>query len=178
MEPISTKNSAVVLYSYVLELSKEIYENELRYEDSIIKQSSQMQVAFSFVIAALFAGVQVIMKYSINQLSKEFFLLAVSSVAFCLLISLVTATLAQWRALTETFPDISVLEDSVSKDWKNNLKEEVRIKKHIDLLKKIQESKAKKYKRRVMLVIASMISFLISLGLIVFWFFAGIIKII
>ena len=69
----NTENAAVVLYKYVLELSKAIYENELRYEDSVIKQSSQMQTAFSFVTAALFAITPIILQYSNDKLSKEFF---------------------------------------------------------------------------------------------------------
>ena len=172
------ENRAVILYKYVLELSKLIYENELRYEDSVIKQSSQMQTAFSFVNAALFAITPILLTYANDKLSKEFFLLAISSISFFLLLSLATATLAQWRLLTTSFPNISTLEDSISNDWERNLNEATRIKQHVDMLTKIQESKAHNNKLKVRFIITSMSLFLTALSLVVFWFIVGIIKII
>lgn len=170
-------SQAAILYRHVKELSLMTYKNELLIESSIIKQSSQMQTAFSFVIVALFMVAPIVLQYC-DSLSMTFYLIAFSSICFFLLASLIAATMGQWRMKSESFPDVSELENFISKEWRNSLAEEQQLKQLVGLLGTVQRSKADNNKKRVNYIIGSMILFFISIGLIAFWFVVGICKII
>ena len=88
--------NVVEKFQYLNEYAKFRYENELRREDSIIRQASQMQTAFSFVTAAMFMVAPIVIEYS-RKLSLTFFLIVFSSITIALLFSLLFATLAQNR---------------------------------------------------------------------------------
>lgn len=107
------EEQAVNLYMYVKELGTLKYEAELRREDSLIQQSSHMQTAFSFMSAALFMAAPILIDNRGNQLSLDYFFAALSSIVFCLLVSLITASLAQRRVLKRTFMSIPEIEDFV-----------------------------------------------------------------
>ena len=81
---------------YLYEYSKIKLDSEQRREDSIIQQSNQMQVAFSFLIAAIFMIAPIVIEYR-GSLSLIFFLVSLSSIVVALLLSLVFAMLAQSR---------------------------------------------------------------------------------
>lgn len=102
------EKNAIILYTHVKEIALFKYEAEQRREDSLIQQSSQMQTAFSFTSAAVFMVTPVIIQYR-GVLSLEFFLVAISSVIFFLMISLVTASAAQFRQKLEGLPGINIL---------------------------------------------------------------------
>lgn len=83
-------------FKYLYEYSKIKLDSEQRREDSIIQQSNQMQVAFSFLIAAIFMIAPIVIEYR-GSLSLIFFLVSLSSIVVALLLSLVFAMLAQSR---------------------------------------------------------------------------------
>ena len=58
--------NVVEKFQYLNEYAKFRYENELRREDSIIRQASQMQTAFSFVTAAMFMVAPIVIEYSLS----------------------------------------------------------------------------------------------------------------
>lgn len=146
-------------------------------EQNLIQQSSQMQTAFSFMTAAVFAATAICIEYR-GKLTLNFFLIAVSVVAFLLIVSLLLASLAQWRWKTEAFPDILDMKDTVVNDpeWEKLTIKYHQINQWIDLVGKVQKKKAKINDRRVKLIMASMICFYLSIGSIVISFFIGVMK--
>lgn len=170
------EKQAVILFKHIKEMAQLKYESELRREDSLIKQSSQMQTVFSFMTAAIFMAVAVIIEYR-GSLSLEFFLVALANIMLFLLISLVTASLAQRRRIHNTFPDIDELEKFISDNWESTLKESQQLKQWIDLVGKVQKDKANINNDRVKYIRISMWSFYASIISIAFWFIVGIAKI-
>jgi len=171
------EKQAIALYSHVKELGILKYEAELKREDSLIQQSSHMQTAFAFMSAAVFMLVPIILEYR-GSLSLIFFFLSISSIVLFLLISLVTASAAQFRRKFDDFPDIEEIEKHVEDNWKSVLDKSQQLKQYVKLLGTVQKSKAKGNDRRVLLIRISMWNFMASLGLVVFWFILAICKII
>ena len=168
------KNS-IILYTHVKEIALFKYDAEQRREDSLIQQSSHMQTAFSFVSAAVFMVTPVIIQYR-GVLSLDFFLMAVSSVIFFLMISLVTASAAQFRQKLEGLPDIKVLKNHINDNWETTLAKSQQLKQFVELFGKVQESKAKGNDKRVLLIRLSMWSFMASILDIIFWYIMALIK--
>lgn len=169
------ERQAVALYTHVKELSQLKYESELRREDSLIQQSSHMQTAFSFMTAAVFMALPIMIEYK-GVLSLVFFLVAISSIVFFLLVSLVTASLAQRRVKKETLMNITELEKFVSDNWQQTLNESQQLKQWVAVVGKVQRSLSEINEKRVVKIRISMGSFFISIGLIVFWFIVAICK--
>ncbi len=169
------ERQAVTLYRHVKELSQLKYESELRREDSLIQQSSHMQTAFAFMTAALFMAAPIIYEYR-GKMPFGFLLLVFSSIVFFLIISLITASMAQRRVKVETFPSIKELEKFVDENWEQSLNESQQLKQWVELVGKVQKNKDEINARRVIFIRISMISFFISIGLVVFWFVFAVFK--
>ena len=107
----SSLEQAEQLYKHVRELAEFKYDSELRREDSLIQQSSNMQTAFSFSTAALFMIAPIVIEYR-GSLSVVFFLVAFSSITASLLLCLAFASFAQKRYAHEAFPDIEEIENA------------------------------------------------------------------
>lgn len=170
------EEQAVNLYMYVKELGTLKYEAELRREDSLIQQSSHMQTAFSFMSAALFMAAPILIDNRGNQLSLDYFFAALSSIVFCLLVSLITASLAQRRVLKRTFMSIPEIEDFVSSTYKQTLKRSAQLKQWVQVVGDVQVSLQEVNEKRVKLIRISMGFFLGSICLIVFWYVVALIK--
>lgn len=171
------EQQAVTLYRHVKEISKMKYESELRREDSLIQQSSQMQTAFSFMTAALFMAAPILIEHR-GSLSLNFFFIAFSSIVFFLLLSLVFASLAQRRRKYNAFMDIAEIEKYVSEHWEQTLLESQQLKQWVDLVGRVQKSKADGNDERVTLIRLSMASFFVSIAGIAFWYIVAICKMI
>lgn len=170
------EEQAVSLYRHVKELSKMKYESELRREDSLIQQSSHMQTAFSFMTAALFMAAPIIIDNRGEALSINFLFLAFSSIVASLLVSLVTASLAQRRFKKKTFMSIPEIEAFVSETYENTLKESEQLKQWVQVVGDVQTKLEKLNNVRATLIRISMVSFWASIGLVVFWYFFAICK--
>lgn len=107
---IEQERQITAQYQYIKELATLKYDAEEKREQNLIQQSSQMQTAFSFMTAAVFAATAICIEYR-GKLTLNFFLIAVSVVTFLLIVSLLLASLAQWRWKTEAFPDILDMKD-------------------------------------------------------------------
>ncbi len=166
------KNDAVSLYSHVKELGERKYESELRREDSLILQSSQMQTAFAFMTVALFMPLPIIIEYR-GVLSLGFIVGAVSSIVLALLLSLVFASLAQRRIKKHELDDIENTEKAVYDNWELCVGKEQQLKQWVRVMKKVQASLTESNERRVTWIQWSMLSFWLSIGLIIFWCFVG-----
>lgn len=170
------ERQAVTLYTYVKELSSLKYEAELRREDSLIQQSSNMQTAFSFMSAALFMAAPILIDNRGEHLSLNFFFATFSSIVFCLLVSLITASLAQRRVLKRTFMSIPEIESFVSSTYEQTLKRSAQLKQWVQVVGDVQVSLQEVNEKRVKLIRISMGFFLGSIGLIVFWYVVAWIK--
>ena len=167
---------ALSQYKYIKRLADVISEAESKKESDLIQQSNQMQTAFSFITGAVFMAAPICIEYRGN-LPLEFFMVSVSAITICILVSLVLASVAQWRWKTETFPDIDVLKDAVldSEDWEVLSTEQGQLAKEVDLMARIQKEKARLNDRRVKLIMASMIFFWMSIGCVVVSFVIAVI---
>lgn len=162
------EKQALSQYKYIKRLADAISEAETKRESDLIQQSNQMQTAFSFITGAVFMAAPICIEYR-GELPLKFFMISFSAITLFILISLVLASIAQWRWKTETFPDIDVLRSAVleSKDWEILSKEQGQLAQEVDLLARIQKEKSKLNDRRVGLIMASMIFFWISIGCVV-----------
>ena len=136
-----------------------------------------MQMAFSFIAAALFMAAPVITQYR-GKLSLEFCLLSFSTIAIVLLLSLLFATISQKRKA-------QVMVDYVEKETKeiiDNPKyfttEAQRLKYRTDYYAKIEKSLHDNNKSRIKYLQKSMLFFYISLGLCAFWFAVAVLMLI
>lgn len=167
--------NVVEKFQYLNEYAKFRYENELRREDSIIRQASQMQTAFSFVTAAMFMVAPIVIEYS-RKLSLTFFLIVFSSITIALLFSLLFATLAQNREISKNFEDVSTFIKYVENNENDFDTEKQRLKYIIDTYGDVQKDKAIINNKRVKLIRISMWMFYVALGLCAFWFIIAICK--
>ncbi|MFR1595838.1 MAG: hypothetical protein ACLSU2_09555 [Oscillospiraceae bacterium] len=172
----SQEEQAVSLYLHVQTLSKMTYEAELRREDSLIQQSSHMQTAFSFMTAALFMSAPILIENRGETLSLNFFFVAFSTIILFLLISLVTASLAQRRVLKKAFMSIPEIEKFVSDTYANTLKKSEQLKQWVQVVGDVQVSLQNANDNRVKLIRISMGSFFVSIAFIVLWYLIALSK--
>ena len=97
---------------WLLEYSKTIYENELQRERNIISQATRIQTAFSFVIISVITIIQILLQYWIDA-PKKVIVVAASSIIISLVLSLVFATVAQWRKKRKDFPAVDSIKNEV-----------------------------------------------------------------
>lgn len=170
-----TEDKVTPQYRHIKELSQLKYEAEEKREQSLIQQASQMQTVFSFITAAVFMAVPVCMQYR-GELSLKFFFLSTSFITTFILLSLIFASIAQWRWKTKSFPDIDVIKKSVieNPEWEKTLCEYNRIDQWIDLVAIVQKEKAKLNDRRVVLIMISMICFFCSVATIAISFIVAV----
>ena len=163
-------------FKYLYEYSKIKLDSEQRREDSIIQQSNQMQVAFSFLIAAIFMIAPIVIEYR-GSLSLIFFLFSLSSIVVALLFSLVFAMLAQSRKKKTTFQDIDVFRDYMY-CHENEFEEEAQRQKYlVNVCAEVQKAQVKINDKRVIWIRMSMWAFYIAIALCTFWFIVGVCKI-
>lgn len=163
-------------YAYMAAFAKTIYENEERRESSLIQQASQMQTAFSFVIAAVFMVAAIVVENH-DPLSLDFLLLCFSTITIALLTSLVAATIAQSRYKRDDFPQVATMKMRVITEFENFKTEAQRSKYLLDTYEIMHKSYEETNEKRRKWVVVSMNSFYIALALCALWFFVGICKI-
>lgn len=166
---------ATELSAHIKELSMMKYETELRREDSLINQASQMQTAFSFTTAALFMVAAMAVEYK-EPWTYEFLLLIFSTITIALLVSLVLATIAQRRVEREDFPHVEKIKEFVTENYEDSDSEPKRNMQWVDMIAKIEKDLSRTNDNKVILIKWSMIFFYISIGLAAFWFIIAIMK--
>lgn len=163
-------------YAYMADFAKTIYENEEQREISLIQQASQMQTAFSFVIAAVFMVAAIVIEYR-EPLSLVFMLIVFSSITAVLIISLIFATIAQSRYKRDDFPQVATLKSKIISEYANFQTESQRSKYLLDTYEVMHRSYVATNEKRRKWVVCSMRCFYFALALCVFWFVIGICKI-
>lgn len=160
---------SIELLSRVEQLAKQKYEEEIKREESLIAQSSNMQTVFSVSTAALFMLLPIIIdKEYRGNLSLNTTYLFVSIITFCLLSSLFFATRAQARRKRVMFATM----DSIINEIGDTSKFQANLENPFTLTRKLINSYHEAYKslfnnnnKRVILIRISMWLFYISLGL-------------
>ena len=162
-------------FSYLADLTKMIYEDEERRENSLIQQATNMQAAFSFVIVAVIMVIDVLIEYR-GTLPLKFLLVVFFTIIGCLIISLFAATMAQNRVKRTDFPKIENLEKDIIEGYENFITEAQRQKYLFLLFKDIRESYSQVNDKRCKWVRFSMYSFYAALFVSALGFIATVCK--
>lgn len=160
------------LYPHIKELAQVKYNDELRREDSLIQQSGRMQTAFSFITVVLCMVVPILLEHR-GPLSIKFFFIAFSLIFFCLLISLVFASIAQWRWKRTALSSILEIEEFLKKNYESVSTNAQRCKQYVTYLAEAEKSKTCLNDRRVNLIMISMYTFFFSIFLIFIFYAIG-----
>ena len=149
----------------IKDLGKFSYELEEKREQSLIEQSSQMLTAFSIFSAVILVIVPFIVDLKIVSVAKMLFCTGI--VTLVLITSLVLALLAQWRFGYQTMVNVNDILEQVKNESHN-----YQTQAQFDMqwkyqLEQIQVSKKKNNDKRVNLIRASMLVFLIAVALVI-----------
>lgn len=123
-----------------------------------------MQTSFSFVTVAVLMILPIIIS-NCSTLPKKFFCISTCLILFFQFLSLVFASLSQWRWKINLFPDIDIISSIILSDinWQNYSKKSYCIKQYLSLIDEVIKSKEKINNRRVKLIMISMICFYCSI---------------
>ena len=160
---LSKQKSKRVLYM-IEKRVHEKYDEELEREKSLLEQASNMQTAFSIISAALFMLLPVLLQYTYGTISLQYYFVAVSVIVAFLLLSLVFATLAQWREMKDVLPDVKTMMNDIENKLDRLVDDEsIWFSDSFRLYETMQQSLAKLNKKRCALICASMICFFAAL---------------
>lgn len=163
------------LSTHIRQIVQMIYEAELRREDSLIQQSTQMQTAFSFTSAALFMVAAIDVEYK-GTLTYDFMLLVFSSITALLLTSLILATVAQKREKRNDFASIKETSEFIENNYQSIVSDAAKDLQYISLIEKVQSEIKRTKDNKVVLIQWSMRMFYCSIGLSVIWFIIALVK--
>lgn len=149
----------------VRELGLFSFELEEKREQSILNQAGQMLTAFSLFSAAILMSYPLVADYTNVPDGQAFCLSFV--VLIPLIVSLVLAILAQWRFKYETMKDADILESEIRRNQKDYKGQADYDSQWLSQLTAVQRSKTANNDKRVKLIKASMICFLVSVCILV-----------
>ena len=149
----------------IVQLGKYSLGLEQNRRDSVIKQAGDMLTAFSVFSAALLMAVPIILEHT--NINHRKLMLCIGIAFIPLTASLVTAILAQWRYKYQLMQDAKTLKEYVYKNIDLYKGQEQYDLLWIDQLTQIHESIEKNNDRRVKFLVASIICFLIAIGILV-----------
>jgi len=155
--------------SFAKSMTKIGYDSEVRREDSLIQQASQMQAAFSFTTAALFMATPVMFEYR-GILSFCYIYVVVSSITAVLLFSLFAATMAQNRMNRAVFSNGKSIIKYIEENEESFKDESSRNKYTAELYAEIEESLIKTNDERVFWIQWSMRAFYTAIAGSILWF--------
>lgn len=161
------------MFKYLTRFSEIKYNSELKREDSLVQQASQMQTAFSFLIVAVFMVAALVIEHR-KYLPLRFYFVSFSLITITLVFSLLFAMLAQHRRKQTVIPNVSTIRDYIYNHESEFETEEKQEKYLIDTYAAIQESKASNNDKRVKWIQRSMWFFYGAIGLCFLSFIVGI----
>ena len=155
------------------EVSRNRYEEERDREVSLISQASNMQTVFAVTTAALFMVLPEIISLR-GTISLTFIFVSVSIISFFLVLSLVFATIAQWRFVVLNMPNVNSYVEGFKLHMGEVMDDErILIVDSIKLYSAIQENKFKFNNKRVRFIRLSMIAFFVATFLCLAFFLVG-----
>lgn len=142
------------------------YEEELKREESLINQASNIQTVIAVASAALFMLLPILMSNRGN-LSLLFIFINTSLITISLIFSLLFATLAQWRFNVFVLPKEHLVQEHLATLINDNaiLIDNVLnriISSNIELYNEVQEDRERSNNKRVKRIKISMYSFFLS----------------
>lgn len=142
------------------------YDLEEKREQSIITQSSHMLTAFSLFSAALLMAIPIVID---NTVVPENQVISAAGLSFVPLIaSLVLTIIAQWRFKYQIMVTAEEFRDELLKNESSYQYQSQYDYQWITQIAQVQKSKKDNDDRRVRLIKASMICFLVAIGILVF----------
>ena len=142
-------------YEYIKDFAQIIYDNEVHREANIFQQASQMQTAFSFVIAAVLMVVPVAVEHR-GELTYNYLLIGFSIIVFLLAMSLFMATMAQNRKKRVDYPKIETISKKIVDEYKSFATAAQRSKYYAETLQEIQNSYSDTNDKRITFLRISM----------------------
>ena len=100
------------VYSFIRQYAEMKLDDEEKREQSLLTQSSNMQSAFSIMVAAIFMLMPVVIEHR-GKLSLESLFVGCAVVVALLLLSLLFACFAQNRKKGELFEDVDIISNYV-----------------------------------------------------------------
>jgi hypothetical protein len=149
--PDDNEKRAVELLGHIKELAKLKFDSEEKREQSLLNQSSQMQTIFSFVSVTLLMLLP-ICAGGRSTIPTWFYFLATATTLLPLFLSLLFASIAQWRWKKKSFPDIDDLYRFFEEKYEEAESESQRLKQWITLVGDVQKSTASTNDRRIHLI--------------------------
>lgn len=157
-------------------IARNKYEEEKAREESLISQASNMQSVFAISTAALFMLLPILIDNR-GSLELQLFFIFISIITAFLLVSLVFATLAQWRFKMLVLPEANSVISGVAEKLPDVLKDIRMLTAHnITQYTTIQKNRAKYNRKRVIFVCISMCSFFLSILFCAIFFIVAVIK--
>jgi len=141
-------------------------ELEEKREQSIITQSSHMLTAFSLFSAAMLMAIPIVIEQTI--VPKEQVLSLAGLLFIPLVASLVLTIIAQWRYKYQTMITAEEFRDKFLHNEDEYQCQSQFDSQWIDQIAQVQQSKIGTNNRRARLIKASMICFLVSIGILIF----------
>lgn len=164
----------IELLKMIKEYAAFAYNEEVKREESIKIQASNMQSAFSFVVAAL-AMIAPVVIDNRGILSLSYLLIVFSSIFLALATSLLFATLSLKLMKNNFFAPILEQKDYIEENYEALSKEDSRIDYIIKYYDELHKSRRTSIEERIKYLNLSRIFFIVSLGLGAFWFIVSII---
>lgn len=152
---------------FVSDFAKTIYASEVKREERTHTQSSQIQAAFAFTIAALFVLLQVLVK---TTLPTVIIIWAFSTVCFVLLASLVCAICVQLPYNRQDYPTVESMMKNFGENYDKFDTSAKRSKYSADFYAEIQKGITDRANKNMKLIRASMFLYLGAIILCVMWF--------
>ena len=156
-----------------MDLSMLSLEFQDKREQSLIKQSSQLLTAFSFLSAALLMLVPILIS-NLSGVSDKHILISMGITLSLLILSMVLALLVQWRYKYNTLPSPMAIYLHYESNIGYFKTEAQRCKSWIETINVTWKSKQKINNARVVLIKISMILFLCSIASVFISFYVAI----
>ncbi len=165
------KKQGIEEYRFLAAFSKEILDSEERREQAIVDQAGRMQQAFSFVTVAVLAIVPLLLSWT--RLSQILIFIFSSIALTGLCVSLILATMVQWRYKREDYPNIEDLHEKMKTEFEFFDTEEQRNKYYVETLTVIQKSLGERTDKRIRNLKGSMLVFILTLFICLICFVFG-----
>ncbi|MGI6109443.1 MAG: hypothetical protein ACOYB8_06340 [Eubacteriaceae bacterium] len=158
---------ASLIYKYIKDLAEIKYKEEQKSEQSLLKQSSQLQLVFSFLVVLVFSVLPVYIEFHSN-LSLSLVWGCVILIIGFLIISFLLALLAQWRFKKTNLADIPELKKFIldNPEWKQMLDPAHQCDQIINYMGKVQVELGQINKKRSNYIMASTICLFVAVALI------------
>ena len=151
----------------IKDFGKYSYEQEETRERSLLDQAGKMLTAFALFTAALNMLLSAVLTHATIPISKNKLIFLGGAISLVLLASLVLAIMAQWRYKYKVLQDGQTWFNHVYANYQSYSTQADFDKAWMEQIKEIHDAKTKSNDRRVKLIMAAMITFLLAVLLVI-----------